>query len=54
MRLRRKCRVDEQIVLEARMQSQNEQGFTWDARGVDDQGHAIMQVSNMRMNWVAD
>jgi NAD(P)-dependent dehydrogenase (short-subunit alcohol dehydrogenase family)/acyl carrier protein len=54
MRFRRKCRIGEQITLEARMRAQNEQGLTWDARGVDDQGCTIIQVANMRMQWVSD
>jgi malonyl CoA-acyl carrier protein transacylase len=54
MRFCRKCRVGEQITLEARMREQNEQSLTWDARGLDDQGRVIMQVSNMRMHWVSD
>ena len=54
MRFCRKCRVGERITLEARMRAQNEQGFDWDARGIDDQGRTIMQVSNMRMHWVSD
>lgn len=54
LRFSRKCRVGEQITLEARMRAQTEQGLTWDARGLDEQGRAIMQVSNMRMHWVSD
>ncbi len=54
MRFRRKCRVGERITLEARMRTQNEQGFSWDARGLDEQGRTIMQVAKMRMHWVAD
>ncbi|MHB8789774.1 MAG: SDR family NAD(P)-dependent oxidoreductase [Desulfobulbaceae bacterium] len=50
----RKCREGERITLEARMRSQNEQGFSWDARGLDEQGRTIMQVANMRMQWVSD
>ena len=50
----RKCRAGEQITLEARVREQNEQGFSWDARGIDDQGRTIMQVVNMRMQWVSD
>jgi hypothetical protein len=46
--------VGEKIILEARMRSQNEQGFIWDARGLDEQGRTIMQVADMRMHWVAD
>jgi malonyl CoA-acyl carrier protein transacylase len=54
MRFCRKCRVGERITLEARMRAQNEQGLDWDARGLDDQGCTIMQVSNLRMHWVSD
>jgi malonyl CoA-acyl carrier protein transacylase len=54
MRFCRKCREGEQITLEARMREQNEHGLTWDARGLDDQGRTIMQVSSMRMTWVSD
>lgn len=54
MRFWRKCRVGERITLEARLRTQNEQGLTWDARGLDEKGCAIMQVANMRMHWVAD
>jgi 3-hydroxymyristoyl/3-hydroxydecanoyl-(acyl carrier protein) dehydratase len=54
MRFLRKCRVGEQITLEARMRAQDEKGFSWDARGIDDQGRTIMQVHNMRMHWVSD
>jgi len=54
MRFCRKCRVGERITLEARMRAENEHGFSWDARGVDEQGRTIMQVANLRMHWVAD
>ncbi|MDW7772705.1 MAG: SDR family NAD(P)-dependent oxidoreductase [Desulfobulbaceae bacterium] len=54
MRFCRKCREGERITLEARMRAQNEQGLTWDARGLDEQGRTIMQVANMRMQWVSD
>jgi malonyl CoA-acyl carrier protein transacylase len=54
MRFVRPCRALERVTLEARMRVQNEQGFVWDARGLDDQGRAIMQVHNMRMRWVSD
>jgi len=54
MRFYRKCRVGEQIILEARLRTQNEQSLTWDARGLDDQGRTIMQVSTIRMHWVSD
>ena len=54
MRFVRPCRAGERVTLEARMRVQDEVGLTWDARGLDDQGRAIMQVQNMRMHWVSD
>jgi hypothetical protein len=54
MRFTRKCRAGEEITIEARMRSRDDEGFTWDARGIDDQGRAIMQVRNMRMHWVLE
>jgi acyl-coenzyme A thioesterase PaaI-like protein len=54
MRFLRKCRVGEQITLEARMRAQGDEGLAWDVRGVDDQGRTVMQVSGLRMQWVSD
>ena len=54
MRLSRICRVGERITLEARLRAQDEQGFTWDARGLDEQGRTLMQIANLRMHWVAE
>ena len=54
MRFVRPCRAGERVNLEARMRAQDEEGLAWDARGLDDQGRAIMQVHNMRMHWVSD
>jgi len=54
MRFLRKCRTGEQITLEARMRVQDEEGLAWDARGIDNQGRAIMQIYNLRMHWVSD
>jgi hypothetical protein len=53
MRFSRKCRAGEQITLEARLREQNAQSLTWDARGFDDQGRTIMQVSNLVMQWIS-
>jgi len=53
MRFARQCRGGEPIVLEARLRVKDDEGLTWDARGVDEKGHAIMQVHNMRMQWVS-
>jgi hypothetical protein len=54
MRFSRTCRAGEQITLEARLRAQDNEGLSWDARGVDEQGRTIMQVCNMRMHWVTD
>ncbi len=54
MRFLRPCRAGERVTLEARRRAQDEKGFAWDARGLDDQGRAIMQVQNMRMHWVLE
>lgn len=54
MRFLRKCRMGEQITLEARMRAQDEEGLSWDARGIDDQGCTIMQVHTLRMQWVSE
>jgi len=52
MRFLRQCREGEQIILEARLRTQDTEGLVWDARGVDGQGCTIMQVYGMRMQWV--
>ena len=54
MRFLRKCREGEKITLEARMRMEDEKGFVWDARGIDDQGRTIMQVYGMRMQKVSE
>jgi hypothetical protein len=54
LRFLRKCREREQITLEARMRIEDEKGFVWDARGIDDQGRTIMQVYGMRMQKVSE
>jgi malonyl CoA-acyl carrier protein transacylase len=54
MRFLRKCREGEQIILEARMRIEDEKGFVWDARGIDDQGHTIMKIYGMRMQKVSE
>ena len=54
MRFTRPCRAGERVTLEARLRVQDERVLAWDARGLDDQGRAIMQVQNMRMHWVSD
>jgi 3-hydroxymyristoyl/3-hydroxydecanoyl-(acyl carrier protein) dehydratase len=54
MRFSRKCRTGEQITLEARMRARDDQELIWDARGLDDQGRDIMQVSGLRMHWISE
>jgi hypothetical protein len=54
MRFLRKSHAGEQIALEARMRAQDDQGLTWDARGLDDQGRPIMQIRSMRLQWVSE
>ena len=54
MRFLRNCRAGEEITLEARMRARDDEMLTWDARGIDDQGRAIMQVHNMCMHWVSE
>jgi acyl-CoA thioesterase FadM len=54
MRFLRKCRKGEQITIEARMRMEDEKGFVWDARGIDDQGRNIMQIYGMRMQKVSE
>ncbi len=50
----RKCREGEQITLEARMRMEDEKGFLWDARGIDDQGRTVMQVHGLCMQKVTE
>jgi NAD(P)-dependent dehydrogenase (short-subunit alcohol dehydrogenase family) len=54
MRFMRTCRAGEELTLEARMRTQDHNGCSWDARGVDDEGHTVMQIQGMRMQWVTD
>jgi acyl transferase domain-containing protein/NAD(P)H-dependent flavin oxidoreductase YrpB (nitropropane dioxygenase family)/NAD(P)-dependent dehydrogenase (short-subunit alcohol dehydrogenase family)/acyl carrier protein len=50
MRFARSARNGERCTLEARLRSRDGQGFTWDARAVDEDGTTIMQILSMRMN----
>ena len=50
MRFIRRARDGERFTLEARLRAHDDQGFTWDARAVDESGTTIMQVVSMRMN----
>jgi len=53
MRFLHQCRAGEQITIEARLRVQDQESFTWDAQGVDDQGRTIMQVRALRLQWVS-
>jgi hypothetical protein len=50
MRFTRPARNGERCTLEARLRSHDDQGFTWDARAVDESNTSIMQILSMRMN----
>jgi 3-hydroxymyristoyl/3-hydroxydecanoyl-(acyl carrier protein) dehydratase len=50
MRFTRPARNGERFTLEARLRSRDDQGFTWDARALDESNTPIMQVLSMRMN----
>jgi hypothetical protein len=54
MRFSRQCRAGEQITLEARLRSQDDEGLAWDARAIDEQGSPIMQMYGIRMQWVSN
>ncbi len=53
MRFLRQCRPGEPVTLEARLRVQDQEAVAWDARGLDDQGHTIMQVRTLRLHWVS-
>jgi acyl transferase domain-containing protein/NAD(P)-dependent dehydrogenase (short-subunit alcohol dehydrogenase family)/acyl carrier protein len=50
IRFARPARNGERCILEARLRTHDDQGFTWDARALDEEGTPIMQVQSMRMN----
>ncbi|HMK33423.1 MAG TPA: SDR family NAD(P)-dependent oxidoreductase [Desulfomonilaceae bacterium] len=51
MSFSRKCADGERILLEARMRQQNDEGITWDARGVDAEGNVVMLAKDIMMRW---
>lgn len=53
LKFSRLCRDGEPISLEARLRKGDHAGLAWDARGIDADGRAVMQVKNMRMEWVS-
>jgi acyl-CoA thioesterase FadM len=50
MRFLRPCRPGEPITLEARLRALAKDSLTWDARGIDAQGHTLMQVRTLRLH----
>jgi NAD(P)-dependent dehydrogenase (short-subunit alcohol dehydrogenase family) len=50
MRFTRPARNGERFTLEARLRSSDDQGFTWDARALDESNTPVMQVLSMRLN----
>ena len=47
----RKCSDGEVVTVEGRLKDQNEQGLTWDARAMDENGRTLMHVRDMMMRW---
>jgi hypothetical protein len=45
------CRDGQRISTEARMTASSEEGFTWNARAVDESETTLMTVSGMEMRW---
>jgi len=43
----RKCRKDETVLIEGRMIRRNDEGLTWEARGLDELGNNLMLVRRM-------
>ena len=50
MRFTRCARNNERFQLEARLKLQDADGFTWDARAIDESGIPVMQLVGMRLN----
>jgi 3-hydroxymyristoyl/3-hydroxydecanoyl-(acyl carrier protein) dehydratase len=47
----RKCSDGEKILLEARMKSEDDNGITWNARGIDEKGQVVMLATDIMMRW---
>jgi acyl transferase domain-containing protein/NAD(P)H-dependent flavin oxidoreductase YrpB (nitropropane dioxygenase family)/NAD(P)-dependent dehydrogenase (short-subunit alcohol dehydrogenase family)/acyl carrier protein/3-hydroxymyristoyl/3-hydroxydecanoyl-(acyl carrier protein) dehydratase len=54
LRFARRCLPGEKVILEARLRSENAEGFSWDARGLDEDGTTIMEVEELSMKWVSE
>jgi NAD(P)-dependent dehydrogenase (short-subunit alcohol dehydrogenase family) len=46
-----KCSRGMPITLEARLRNKSEEGLTWDARGLDENGRTLMLAKNIMMRW---
>jgi hypothetical protein len=49
--LARKCEPGERILIEARRNSEDEKGVSWNARGLDQTGAVVMFARNVSMRW---
>jgi malonyl CoA-acyl carrier protein transacylase len=47
----RRCADGEEVTLEARMREQDDEGITWDARAIGQNGEVIMILKKLRMGW---
>jgi hypothetical protein len=51
VRLLRKARDNEKIIVEARKIDENKEGLTWNARATDLEGNVLMFTRDMVMRW---
>ncbi len=50
MSFTRRCRNQERVILEARLQDEDSKGFTWDAQALDAGGQPLMKVRGLRLH----
>ncbi len=51
MRFSDKCTHDQVITVEGRLRNRTDEGFSWDARGCDENGRTMMLSRNITMRW---
>ncbi len=51
MRFSDKCTHDQVITVEGRLRNRTDEGFSWDARGCDENGRTMMLARNITMRW---
>jgi len=51
MRFKRACRPGQRVRLEARLVQRRDDGYTWDARAVDDTGRPLLTAKGLALNW---